>query len=167
MVANPFRCAYSDWLQHVCFHILFWFTYFWCGKPCCLRTFFAGFVERWKTFSASFITRTLVLLFLFMNISLLYQFWHFMYDSYVASVTLVHGSGTSKTITWHLYIISHCLCWDGFTLCSNCLHASMQNKSCIKICFPLFAVSMAWNVFRIKSTTVHYFCSFTPFSAFS
>lgn len=72
MVANPFRCAYSDWLQHVCLHILFWFTYFWCGKPCCLRTFFAGFVERWKTFSASFITRTLVLLFLFMNISLLY-----------------------------------------------------------------------------------------------
>lgn len=72
MVANPFRCAYSDWLQYVCFHILFWFTYFWCGKQCCLRTFFAGFVERWKTFSASFITRTLVLLFLFMNISLLY-----------------------------------------------------------------------------------------------
>lgn len=72
MVANPFRCACSDWLQHVCFDILFWFTYFWCGKQCCLRTFFAGFVKRWKTFSASSITRALVLLLLFMNVSLLY-----------------------------------------------------------------------------------------------
>lgn len=30
MVANLFRCAYSDLLQYVCFHILFWFTYFRC-----------------------------------------------------------------------------------------------------------------------------------------
>lgn len=43
----------------------------------------------------------------------------------------------------------------------------MQNKSYIKICFPLFAVSVAWNVFKIKFTTVHYFFSFTSFSAFS
>lgn len=43
----------------------------------------------------------------------------------------------------------------------------MQNKSYLKICFPLFAVSVAWNVFKIKFTTVHYFFSFTSFSAFS
>lgn len=89
-----------------------------------------------------------------------------MYNSYVAGVTPVHGSGTSKTITWHLYNITLFVLGQ-FHFVFQLPPCLMQNKSCLRICFPLFAVSMAQNVFKIKFTTVHYFCSFTSFSAFS